>query len=531
MLSPRRAAGLGRQALVCAAWAGALGCGDAPREAASVSDPASVDRFDGEEEDAEATGSTGELESSSGDLDELSPDIVEALDGCMHELVDSPSLSGAAVALVHRGDPVWMNGYGVQHPRRGDAVDVDTRFRIGSITKVMTAATAMTLVAEGDLDLDTPFADTLPPFGDRAHPEYTAALTLRQLLSQQGGLSDYLTIDGPRDDEALADAVLGDLFADVPYLVAPGRFYNYSNANYSLAGLLVERAAGVPYRDAVEDRLFGPLQMERSTFDVDAVEADGNYAHGVVEGGTFDARAYDNGWGRPAGFAWSSARDLAALVAFLQRGDPDVLPAWAHAELLAPQVDTLALLDRVHYGLGLLHADFVAVEGGFLEYENIEHDGGLPGYTALVHMAPELELGFAFIANGNDVSFDPCIAAALAEVPGFDARVHDPDLRIEDTDADAFLGDYIEPLSTFGDFTISRAARGNLEVSFPLLDRTGVPYLPELFPITRDNFHVYIDGFPVLVTGIFDDAGRLAYLRTRLFVAHPRPGLRDARLR
>jgi CubicO group peptidase (beta-lactamase class C family) len=518
---------------VCAAWAGALGCGDAPRDAVPVtgSDSAVHENVD-DEDDEEETGSTGawELESSSGgDLDALPPDVTRALDACMTALVDSPSLSGAAAALVHRGDPVWMNGYGVQHPRRDDEVDVDTRFRVGSVTKVMTAATAMTLVAEGELELDTPFADALPPFGDRAHPEYTAALTLRQLLSQQGGLTDYLTIDGPRDDGALADAVLGDLFADVPFLVEPGAFYNYSNANYSLAGLLVERAAGVPYREAVEERLFAPLRMARSTFDVDAVAADGNYAHGVVEGGTFDAQAYDNGWGRPAGFAWSSARDLAALVAFLQRGDPDVMSARAHAELLAPQVDTLALLDRVHYGLGLLHSDFLAVEGGFLEYDNIEHDGGLPGYTALVHMAPELELGFAFVANGNDVSFDPCIAAALAEVPGFDARVHDPDLRIEDTDADAFLGAYVEPLSTVGDFTISRSARGGLAISFPMLDRTGVPYLPELIPITRDNFHVVIDGFPVLVTGIFDDAGRLAYLRTRLFVAHPRAGLRDAR--
>jgi CubicO group peptidase (beta-lactamase class C family) len=503
------------------AWALSLGCGGTRREAVPVRGTPSGAADFGDE----GTGSTGgwkpDGSSETGSSDDLPPEVVEAIDACMTDLVASPTLSGGAAAVVHGGETVWIQGFGVRHPDRSEPVDVDTRFRVGSVTKVMTAATAMTLVAEDALELDAPIGDTLPPFGDPAHPEYTTALTLRQLLSQQGGFYDHLTIDGPRGDDALADAVLGEVFSEIPFLVEPGKFYNYSNPNYSLAGLLVERAVGRPYRHAVEDRLFGPLQMTRSTFDVEAVEADGNYAHGVVDGGVFDARAFDNGWGRPAGFAWSSARDLARLVGFLQHGDSDVLPRWAHAELLRPQVDTLAVLDRVRYGLGLRHSDFIPVEDGFLEYDNIEHDGSLPGYSALVHLAPELDLGLAFVANGNDVNFYPCIEAALAEIPWFDATPTLLDLQVEHTDADAFVGDWVEPLAIVGDFSIARSDRGGLEVSFPQLDRAGISYLPDLIPVTLDNFHLIIDGFPVLLTGIFDDTGELTHLRTRLFVAHP----------
>lgn len=516
------------------AWALSLGCG-APRHEGIVvgAYPATAGRA--EYEDATESGgdaSTGEdaSESSSGEPsdDALSSAVVEAVGACMDALVEAPNLSGAAVAVVHRGETVSIQGFGVLHPDRTEPVNADTRFRVGSITKMMTAATAMTLVAEDALALDAPIGESLPPFGDPAHPEYTRAITLRQLLSHQAGLSDRLAIDGPRGDDALARAVLGDLFTEVPFLVEPGTFYNYANPNYAVAGLLVERAAGVPYREVVTERLFGPLRMTRSTFDVDRVELDGNYAHGVVVGTTFDAQAYDNGWARPAGFAWSSARDLANLVAFLQHGDDDVLPRSAHTELLRPQVDTLAVSNRIHYGLGLVHGTFVPVEDGVIEVDTIEHDGSLPGYSALVHLVPELDLGFAFLANGNDVGFYPCIAAALAEVPGFDATPTRLDLDLEDTDVDAFVGDFVEPLATVGDFSIARTERG-LEVSFPLLDRAGIPYLPLLVPASRNNFHLVLDGFPVLLTGIFDADGRLTHLRTRQFVARPAPTIESLR--
>jgi CubicO group peptidase (beta-lactamase class C family) len=456
-----------------------------------------------------------------GAADQLPLAVRESLDACMADIVDSPAVSGAALAVVTEGETVWLQGFGTRHPDRDEPVDGDTRFRVGSVTKVMTAALAMTLVAEDALDLDAPVTDVLPPFGDPQHLDYPAALTLRQLLSHQGGLAEVSNINGPRGDDALAEAVLGEMFARVPYLVRPGTFYNYSNANYSVAGLMAERVAGVPYRTAVQDRIFGPLQMTRSTFDVEAVDADGNYAHGVVEGGVFDAQAYDNGWARPSGFAWSSVRDLARLVAFLQYGDTKVLPPLAHAELMSPQVD-MQVVDGMHYGFGLVHSSFLAVADGRLEYESIEHSGSLPGYSALVHIVPELDLGLVFLAAGTDVDFHPCVEAAVDEHPDFVAERNPMDLEIDRTDFDAYVGEYVESaVPTVGNFSIARAESGGLRISFPTLDRSGTPYVPQLIPASRDNFHLIVDGFSVLMTGIFDDAGNLDYLRTRHYVARP----------
>src|SRR5690606_36121407 len=263
---------------------------------------------------------------------------------------------------------VWSQGFGVRHPDQGGVVDPDTRFRVGSVNKSMTAIAALSLVDDGSLELDAPLGELLPPFGDPTHPDWTAALTTRLLLSHQGGLFDYLTIDGPREDEALAEAVLGELFAQLPYMVESGAMWNYSNPNFMVAGLVLEQAAAVPYRELMDQRVFTPLGMTRSTFDVHAVEDDGNYAWGVSTQ-LYAATDYDNAWARPPGYAWASARVLGRYARFLLRGDRATLSTAAHQELLEPEIDTQAFLDRMHYGLGLFHADFLPLAEGFIEVD------------------------------------------------------------------------------------------------------------------------------------------------------------------
>lgn len=449
------------------------------------------------------------------------PEVLAALDRCMEDVVRAPGVSGAAATLVADGGPLWLQGYGVVDPDRTAEVDADTLFRVGSVTKVMTATLAMTLVADERLDLEMSATDALGLREGEASTGGHPSPTLGELLSQQGGLADVFNINGPREDDALADTLIAGGLLRSPALTAPGEFYNYSNTNYAVAGLIAEQAAETPYRHAVRDRVFTPLGMSRSTFDVDTVARDGNYARGVVDGGiVLDAQAYDNGWARPAGFAWSSARDLGALVTFLQYGDPSVLPPLAHAELMSPMVD-MNVLGRMHYGLGLVHSDLVSVDGGVLEYDHIEHNGKLPGYSALVHIVPELDVGFAFVANGNSVDFHPCVAAALEELPNFAQSATELDPQWQLTETDAFIGDYVESLPTVGAFSIARGELGELRVSMPTLDECGIPYLPELVPATRDSFYLLVDGGPILMTGIFGPDGSLEYLRTRHFVARP----------
>jgi len=465
---------------------------------------------------ADSTSSTGD-----GDSTGEPPPSFDGLRACLEQMVDGPALSGAAASVVLDDEIVWAAGFGVRHPDDGGVVDEHTRFRVASVTKMMTAIAALSQVDDGTLELSTPMGELLPPYGDPTHPEWTASLTSAQLLSHQGGLLDYITLDGPTDDGALADAVLGPLFAEVPFLVQPGAMWNYSNANYSVAGLAVEQAAALPYRQVVEQRVFEPLGMARSTFDGDAVDLDGNYAWGVSGPERYGATDYDNGWARPAGFAWSSAEDLGRLARFLARGDEAVLTASSHTRLMTPEVDTELFLDRMHYGLGLFHADFIPTAAGFIELPNIDHGGNLPGYTSLVHVVPELDFAVAMTGNGDALDFYPCVVAALEDLPGVDVPAPIvPETEAELTVLEDYVGDYTDPVMAVGDFSLGLGPAG-LQVSFPELDALALPYEHDLTLYARDNFLLDIVGYQIQLTGIRGDDGALEYVRTRLFVGHP----------
>jgi len=498
----------------------------------STSDTEALDTSGSSSGTSDASGTTGESTgepAETGSTGEMPPPAFEGLQACMEQLVAGSEPSGAAASVVLGDALVWAGGFGVRHPEEGGTVDEHTRFRVASVTKMMTAMAALSLVDDGSLDLDAPMGELLPPFGDPSHPEWTASLTSRQLLSHQGGFYDYLTLDGPREDEALAEAVLGQIFTNVPFLVEPGAMWNYSNPNYSVAGLAVEQAAGVPYRAVVEQRVFAPLGMTRSTFDVDVVEADGNYAVGIVGEQRFGATDYDNAWGRPAGYAWASAEDLGRLARLLLRGDEAVLSAAAHQQLVTPELDTRLFLDRVHYGLGLFHYDFIPTDAGFLEIDNFDHGGNLPGYTTLVHVVPELDVAMAIVGNGDVLDLYPCVVAALGDLPGFELQPVVPDTEAELTVLEDYVGSYADPAFVVGDFSI--ALEGDaLQVSFPVLDQFDIPYAPTLQLVSRDNFVVEIQGIPFPLTGLYGEGGALQYVRTRLFVGERASVVRPQRI-
>src|SRR5262245_22168541 len=160
------------------------------------------------------------------------PDFGELEKVALAELAET-NTPGAALGVVSGDRLVFARGFGVSNVETGSTVTPDMLFRLGSTTKMFTAAAVVTLAEEGKLKLDEPigkYAKGLSP--------KIAGLTAHQLLSHTAGLKDDAQMFGRHDDEALADTVRA--LKDDFLFAAPGRIYSYSNPGYWLAGYLIE---------------------------------------------------------------------------------------------------------------------------------------------------------------------------------------------------------------------------------------------------------------------------------------------------
>jgi D-alanyl-D-alanine carboxypeptidase len=171
-----------------------------------------------------------------------------------------------AVVLVrspHHGDWTWT--YGTRTYRGNDPVQLGDHVRVGSNTKVWTATVVLQLVDEGKLGLDDPIAKFRPDVPNGAN------ITIRQLLEMRSGLYNYtlapdLNQAQDTDPERVypPDELLATAFRHPP-LYPPGQGWNYSNTNYVLLGLVIEKLTGGSASAAFQSRIFTPLGMTGSS--------------------------------------------------------------------------------------------------------------------------------------------------------------------------------------------------------------------------------------------------------------------------
>jgi CubicO group peptidase (beta-lactamase class C family) len=454
------------------------------------------------------------------------PATAACLDASLAAGVAAGSFSGLSAQVVVDGRLLLQHNAGVVAPGSAQPVGSATRFRIASTTKMMTATAMLSLVDQGLVSLDRPVVRTVPTFSLPGAPGWSDSLTPRMLINQTGELDDYITIDGPRDDGALAAAFRDPAFvARVPIWAPPGSFWNYSNQNLIVAGLVSEAASGKLYRQLLRDAVFTPLAMSRAAFTPAEVLADPDYASGMDGTEVYGPAAYDNAWARPAGWTWASTDDLMKFARFLLDGDARVLSPASWRSLTARQVNTANLLDLAWYGYGLFVDDYlVLAPGSIVEGARVvSHGGNLPGYTTLLSTLPEQRFGFVAVANGSNLDLSPCFRVAVAETVA--ARLPPPqstlDLKIERARFSDYVGHYDDPVGATGPADVSLSAAGDLVIRFPTLDELGVPYNPALQAVSQNNFAFTIQGLTLQLTGIRQGtATPIKYLRTREFVLH-----------
>jgi D-alanyl-D-alanine carboxypeptidase len=248
------------------------------------------------------------------------------------------------VAIVRDGQVVHEFAAGTENALLGTSATPASRFRLASISKVLAATVVMQLVEEGRIQLDEPFLDQ---YGSDAAigDQRMRSITVRHLLSHTSGLSDAWArfFDGGATTwQEAATAGLADTLQ-----FDPGSMFQYSNTNFCLLGLLIERVTGMPYEQAVTERVLAPLGITdmrmAGTFDVQF----GDVVHRSGPG-----RNYMEVLG-PAGAWVGSAADTARIVAALSPSGGSLLLEPGTVDRMRQPAIALPPALGWNYGLGL----------------------------------------------------------------------------------------------------------------------------------------------------------------------------------
>jgi CubicO group peptidase (beta-lactamase class C family) len=328
-----------------------------------------------------------------------------------------------AAAVVVDGKIVTTNAVGFRKHGGTEAVTVNDKFHIGSVTKSMTATVAAMLVEQGKISWTTTIGESFPDDGEELHPDYRR-VTLEQLLAHRGGAPGSApkvlwikawNASGPPAEQRL-EFVRG-ILARKPE-ARPGTRKIYSNQGYAIAGVMLEKAAGKPWEALMRSMLFEPLGMDTAGFGAPATpgEVDQPWGHtkGLftgIEPVPPGPRADNPSAIGPAGTVHCSLPDLAAYAAFHmagERGEGKLLKAETFKKLHAP-------VGEDDYALG-----WVVLEREWAGGRALMHNGSNTMFYIVVWMAPERNCAVIVATNaGVDAAFAGCDEAARKLIQQF----------------------------------------------------------------------------------------------------------------
>jgi D-alanyl-D-alanine carboxypeptidase len=265
-------------------------------------------------------------------------------------------------AEVRDGAAVWRGTSGVADLTTGASLSPSFEHRIGSITKTFVSATVLRLAAQGRIGLDDPIGRYV---GDLVPADLAAQVTIRMLLGHTSGINDYplALFASPFEDieryrtETVSPERLVELGLGLPRVAPPGALYFYSNTNYVLAGLIIERVTGHPVELEVARQIIVPLRLRHTYWPGSFPYIVGPHAHGYVpwnDGTLRDFTVYNMSWAWTAGAMISTMADLNTFFAALLTGR--VVPAALLAQMRAVLPVDPADPTGTAYGLGLIRA-------------------------------------------------------------------------------------------------------------------------------------------------------------------------------
>ena len=333
------------------------------------------------------------------------PALARRLEGVLHDAVSGSAPHSPGAILRVRGPKLgsWTGVAGLGRIEPRERMRGADRFRAGSIVKMFVATAVLQLAERGRLSLDAPLPTVLPA-SVAGRFQNAGDITVRMLLNHRSGIPEW---DSPELDEQIARhpakvwkvTELVDLAAAKPPVFAPGTSYAYSNTDYTLLGLIIERLTGRSWRREVTRRVIVPLGLSHTSLPAPGNrEIKGAHAHGYrqVGGRTTDITRVDPSIAGAAGGGAlvTTVQDLTVFLDALLKGR-----LFARRRTLRQMLTFGAATGEggvTGYGLGLERRVFPG------DIQVVGHLGGAPGYFSFVARLRAQGATIATLSNSED---------------------------------------------------------------------------------------------------------------------------------
>ena len=331
---------------------------------------------------------------------QLSPELTQKIDKLAADVLAKTGVPSASLAIVKNGQIVYTKAYGDARIESKTPATPEMRYSIGSISKQFTATAILLLQEQGKLSLDDKVSKFVPNL-TRANE-----VTIRQLLSHTSGYQDYWPQDYvmPMMLKPVTAEQILDGWARKPLDFDPGTKWQYSNTNYVIAGVIIEKASGMPMLQFLREKVFKPLEMN-SVANIDQEKLGDTDPTGYLRyalGPLRPAPKEGKGWLFAAGELAMPARELARWdIAIMER---ELMKASSYS-----QFETEVLLKNgigTHYGLGVS----INMEAG---HRAISHGGEVSGFTSEHVVFPDDRVAVAVLTNQDAASAAGAIAHGI----------------------------------------------------------------------------------------------------------------------
>jgi len=342
----------------------------------------------------------------------ISPQQKAQFEEAVSKFMAASHAPGISAAVVENGELIWSEGFGLADLENSVPATSSTLYRLGSVSKPITATAAMRLWESGKIDLDAPVQKYCPAFPQKEWP-----ITTRELLGHLGGIRHYRSesqddpeIGNTKHFESVADGI--KFFANDPLVAKPGTKFNYSTMGYTLVGCAMEGASGEKFVDYIRENIFAPAGMSETQADnlIAIIPHRTRYYAKDKSGTMVNADLLDSSSKIPGGGLISSADDMARFEiavlgdTLIKRATRDVM--WTPQKTADGKQNGYAL----GWGTG--------THDGIFE---IGHNGSQQGASTTIILVPEKRDAVVVLINMEEVDAralaDQLLKLALAATP------------------------------------------------------------------------------------------------------------------